>query len=199
VQPPNKSDKTVKLPLVVENYHDYDPPRKTRETVEMLLRYVPSEYLVGLESIVLSNIRAFSHDERKQKIWGRRGKVPLTRSLGWYSSTNRNAPASIRLNIDKIEEAGVKQLSWVPIFGDYLLASTLYHEIGHHIHKFHRPEYEGRENLADAWSRKLYRGFVRKRYPWFIPIGYVLYKVWTPIARRRLRGVVPANDPIFKD
>ena len=79
----NASDKPVKQtgPMIVENYHDYTPPPKTRETVELLLSYVPPEYLVGLQSIVLSNIEAFSRKERKVRRWVAAGKF-LCRKQG---------------------------------------------------------------------------------------------------------------------
>ncbi len=185
-------------PLIVENYHDYAPPSKTRESVQMLLRYVPPKYLVGLHSIVLSNIEAFSRKERRQKTWGRRRKVRLTRTLGWYSHRTRTSPASIRLNVDKINDEDLSWMRHAPLLCHISLANTLYHEIGHHIHAQHRPEFEGAENVADKWRGRLIRNFVRKRYPYLVPVLWLFNRTLSPIIRKSLRGKVPANDPIFR-
>jgi hypothetical protein len=45
----------------------------------------------------------------------------------------------------------------------------LFHQLGHHIHRVHRPEYEGKENVADKWSKRLTRKFMSKRYWYLLP------------------------------
>jgi hypothetical protein len=198
----NGSDKSTKRtgPMIVENYHDYTPPPKTRESVELLLRYVPPEYLVGLQSIVLSNIGAFTRKERKSAALGRRGKVSLAKTRGWYSGSRKKGfPASIRLNIDRIEASDVSWFRHIPLLRYQALSEVLYHEIGHHIHFAHRPVHDGKENVAEDWQRKLFRRFARARYPFLVPVLRMLYPIVRRIGRRMLRGKVPANDPIFKD
>ena len=49
-------------------------------------------------------------------------------------------------------------------------SEVLFHELGHHIHRLHRPEYEGRENVADKWSKKLSTRHLRSRYWYLIPL-----------------------------
>jgi hypothetical protein len=163
-------------PALIENYRDYVPPPGTLEAVKLLLSHVPPEYLAGLGSIVLSNVDALNRDERRAKTWTRRRMVGLNRTLGWYTRATRNSPASIRLNIDRIEKSDAPWLRHVPLFRYYVLGSTLYHEIGHHIHLAHRPAYDGKENIADDWSKKLFRKFTRERYP-------VLSRVLRVVAR----------------
>jgi hypothetical protein len=58
----------------------------------------------------------------------------------------------------------------IGIARDFLLSETFFHEIGHHIHRFHKPEYEGKENVADKWSRKLSGKFIRDRYWYLFPL-----------------------------
>jgi hypothetical protein len=50
------------------------------------------------------------------------------------------------------------------------LSEVLFHELGHHIHRVHRPEYEGRENVAGKWSERLGRKFMSGRYWYLFPI-----------------------------
>jgi len=57
-------------------------------------------------------------------------------------------------------------------------ADVLYHEVGHHIHATRRPEYRDKEDVAEAWSAKLSRGFFQSRYwylfPVVLPLGLVI-------------------------
>jgi hypothetical protein len=198
MKPEDQSTTSKAGPTIVENYRDYEPPPKTREAVQLLLSYVPPQYLVDLHSIVLSNIGAFSRRERRQKTWSRRGKVRLTKTLGWYSRATRTSPASIRLNMDQIQKNDVDWFRYFPLLRYQALAQTLYHEIGHHIHTQHRPEYEGRENVADKWKSRLLRRFARQRYPYLIPVFWVLHHKVFPIVRMFQRGSAPANDATFR-
>ena len=51
------------------------------------------------------------------------------------------------------------------------MSETLFHELGHHIHRTQRPEYEGRENIAEKWSKKLSGKFIRERYWYLLPLA----------------------------
>lgn len=55
-------------PEIREFYRDYKPRLDAKRMVEELLTAVPSEYLTGLKSIVLTNRSALSRDQRRQKI-----------------------------------------------------------------------------------------------------------------------------------
>lgn len=65
----------------------------------------------------------------------------------------------------------------IPIIGPIEFAKVLFHEIGHHIHAVHRPAYDGKENTADDWSKKLLPRFGRRRYWYALPVLYPLAKV----------------------
>jgi hypothetical protein len=45
----------VSAPNIVEAYRDYVPPQSVRPIIEDLLKTVPPRYLVGLQSIILTN------------------------------------------------------------------------------------------------------------------------------------------------
>jgi hypothetical protein len=49
---------------------------------------------------------------------------------------------------------------------------VLYHEVGHHIQAVHKLIYEGRENVAENWEKKLGRHFFRARYWYLVPVMY---------------------------
>lgn len=46
-----------------------------------------------------------------------------------------------------------------------LIADTLFHELGHHIHKVQRPEHREQEDVADDWGNRLSREYVRREHP----------------------------------
>jgi hypothetical protein len=61
------------------------------------------------------------------------------------------------------------------------LATVLYHEIDHHIHAEHKPVYEGKENVAEDWSRKLSGRFYFQHYWHLKPLFYTFWffrKTW---------------------
>jgi len=53
-----------------------------------------------------------------------------------------------------------------------VVADVLFHEVGHHIHNVHQPVYQGKENVADYWAKKLSRAFGRRRYWYAMPLLY---------------------------
>jgi hypothetical protein len=174
-------------PTIVESYRDFEPPVNFRQSVETLLRYVPPKYLVGLETIVLTNRASLNRDVRKQKVWSRNRKVRLAESLGSYSRSWKSSPAAVWLYVDNIVEAGATWFKWFPVLRYAMPAEVLYHEIGHHIHTVHRPLHEGRENVADDWRRKLWANVCRRHYWYLYPLLYVLARIASLIVKRLKR------------
>jgi len=172
-------------PAIVEFYRDFEPPASYRQNVEVLLGYVPPKYLVGLRTIVLTNRTALTRDKRKQKTWSRNRKVRLAESLGSYSRAWKSSPATVSLYVDNIIASWGKWWKWAPILRYTVTADVLYHEIGHHIHTEHRPIYEGRENVAEDWSKKLWGNFFRKHYWYLFPFLYVLAHLVSPLVEWR--------------
>jgi hypothetical protein len=137
----------------------------------MLLRYIPLADLVGLQSVVLTNSLGLSRDERRQKTWSRNRKVRLHDCLGWYSRPTQASGGRITLLVDNVFRGATKFNLRVAPIRAMSLASVLYHEVGHHIHATRRPEYRGKEDVADTWKEKLTRKFMRERYWYLIPIA----------------------------
>jgi hypothetical protein len=181
----NVPDRSVG-PEVVEFYRDYVPPVNLRAIVKALLKTVPPNYLVGLKTIVLTNQSALSRDERQRKSWQHGRKRRFAKALGAYSRATRYSPASIRLMVDNIAENVHVWTLRTPVLRHLIVASVLYHEIGHHIHAAHLPVYEGKENVAEDWSRKLSKQFCGKHFWYLTPIFYCVswsIRIWKRMKR----------------
>jgi hypothetical protein len=165
------------LPQIIENYRDFAPPRQVRPLIEDLLKAVPSKYLVGLKTILLTNQKALSRDERRQKVWGRKGKQNIAEARGAYYQATRSNSAYVLLLIDNILDSAPPWILRVPHFRYVPLSEVLYHEIGHHIHAAHRPVHDGRENVAENWQKRLHQVFLRKQFWYLRPITYLAGKI----------------------
>lgn len=169
--------------MVVESYRDFQPPPEFKRSVEMLLRYVPEEYLVGLKTVVLTNRAALDRNQRRQKIWSRNRKVRLADCRGSYSRAWKSSPATVWLYVDNIVQSEPEWLRRIPVLRFVEVGEVLYHEIGHHIQTVHHPVYEGPENIAEDWSRKPWRHFLRTRYWYLTPLLYVVRNALKPFVK----------------
>jgi len=164
-------------PKVVIAFQDYSPPFDVENCIRRMLRIVPSNYLWGLHSIVLTNVQALSRKERDRKTWGRR-HVALREVRGYYTPEWSGAPAHITLLIDNCEKRMGRSWLRVGFIRDMELSELLFHELGHHIHEVHKPKFENKEDVADKWSKRYSKKFLRDRYwyltPIAIPISFVL-------------------------
>ncbi len=172
-------------PNIVESYRDFDPPANFRQTIEILLKYVPPKYLAGLKTVVLTNREGLTRDQRKQKVWSRKRKIRLADALGSYSAASNSLQGEVWLYVDNIHSQELSWWSKLPLFRYVVPSDVLYHEIGHHIHKVHRPEHEEREDVAEKWKRKLRVQFFRKHYWYVFPLIYVLAMLFSPFVKRR--------------
>jgi len=161
-------------PEIIESYRDFAPPARLRTFVEQLLGSVPANYLRGLKAIVLSNQRALTRNQRRQKIWGRGRKHRLAEARGAYYGATNSSPATVWLYVDNILKMSPPWTLRIPVVRYAELGEVLFHEIGHHIHAVHVPVYDGKENVAEDWSRRLGRQFFRKHYWYLVPFRYPL-------------------------
>ncbi len=159
-----------KLPvLIIEGYKDYRPPKWVKGAIEKLLWTVPPKYLVGLESVVLTNSGGQSRRERRRRFSSRGRRIPSSRVLAFYSPASRRKRPHIEIYVDK----GSKDPWWVnalPPLRETLIGTTLFHELGHHIHYTQRPEHRNEEVVAEEWCDKFTANFLRKRYWYLLPI-----------------------------
>jgi len=160
---------------IVEDYYNYQPPLRVYRSLKLLLRYVPEEHLRGLRLIILTNSEQL---QGRKKIPSEKRRVRPSDCLGLYSD------GRIRLIMDRIFEPYPEIFLLVPFFKMHAIGETLYHEIGHHIHEMQEPGFRDRkEEVADEWSDKLMRLFIKQRYWYLAPIRILLKPFWPLLAR----------------
>jgi len=83
---------------------------------------------------------------------GRR-RVALGDTLGHYRQEWRGEPAHITILLGNLEKRMGRKWLRIALFRDLELSEVFFHELGHHIHRVHRPGYKEREDVADKWSK----------------------------------------------
>ena len=165
---------------IQENYKEYIPHSKISKSVERLVSDLPQKWIAGLGTIILTNTNALNNKRKRQNTKYRTREVSLNKCAGWYMKKWDNQPAYIELLVDNIFLDFPKWLYFSNFFVDYTLGYTIFHEIGHHIHKTQSPEFKEKEDVANKWRDKLTKSYFPKKY-WYIiypvrPIFYVLNK-----------------------
>jgi len=170
---------------VKEAYRHYTPPVDASAIVHQLLRTVPKEYLMGLDCVLLTNEAGLSRRDRVGRIWSRKRKVDKSHVLGRYHGGSGGSLPHIELRVDKI----IRRLDGVPLRVPFLreivFGHVLFHEVGHHIHRTIRPEYDEKEDVADKWAGKLNGNFVRNKYWYALPILIPALKVYKFMRRKQ--------------
>ena len=182
------TDEPNSWPQIIMFFQDYAPPFDAEEVIRRMLRVVPTNLLWGLRSILLTNVQALSRKERNQATRGRR-RSRVGEALGYYNQEWRGEPARVTILLDNLEKQWGRNWLRVGFVRDVGLSEVFFHELGHHIHQLHIPEYEGPENVADKWSKKFQKKFFRHQYwyllPVLIPTGRALR--WGQRIAKRLR------------
>ena len=155
--------------IIEENYKNYHPQIKVKPIIQRLLNNLDPKLTAGLKYVFLTNSGALNREDRKETVWSEGRKHELHHCNGWYSQSKKDGQAKIYLLVDNIISDMPGWLTKIPIFQDSLFAKTLYHEVGHHIHKVHSPEYNEREKVAKKWQRKLQKNYFWKEH-WFAAI-----------------------------
>jgi len=163
---------TVKI---VAQYHNYSPPVEVNRSVRLLLKYVPSEHLVGLQKIVLTNSEEVG-EQIRGKIQSAKTRIRPADCAGLYSK------GRVLLLMDRILEQYPEAFLLVPAFKTYVIGEILYHEIGHHIHRIEEPGYRtDKEAVADQWKEKLLQEFLLQRYWYLAKLIHIFRSVINPI------------------
>jgi hypothetical protein len=159
-----------KLPvLIIEAYNDYRPPKWVKGAIEKLLWTVPPKHLVGLESVVLRNSGGQSRRERRRKFNSRGRKIHSSRVLAFYSPASRRKRPHIEIYVNRVLKYP-RLFALFPLLRESWIGVKLFHELGHHVYYTQRPEHREEENVADEWSGKFLKNFIRKRYWYLLPI-----------------------------
>jgi hypothetical protein len=160
---------------IVESYQDYRPPFDAAKVVRRLLRTVPQKYLLGLDCVVLVNDASLPRKDRVGKTRSRKRKVDKSHILGRYHPEWRGKRPWIEIRVDRrISTFHPRAFLWFPLGRAICLGTVLYHELGHHVHDFIRPEYKEKEDVADDWSTRFLANFLRKQY-WYVMWPIVLF------------------------
>jgi hypothetical protein len=160
-EPTGKPEPAVQI---IEVYRDYEPPLNVMAITQRLMKYVPPQYLHGLDRIVLTNSAALPRKLRRGKIGSRKRKLKIDEIGGQYHPKTNNRPAWIDIFVDNLRPYEERAFRIIPYIRDFTLAEVLYHEIGHHIHYTLRREHRERENVAEEWGQRLTNHYIGKKY-----------------------------------
>jgi hypothetical protein len=155
---------------VVEAYRAFAMPSNVRTSVAELLAAVPPEFLTGLKRVVLTNSGALSGARKRGRSWSRGRKARHADVAGLYHAAWQGQAAWIEIFVDRTLDGPPRWLLRLRLVRNLLLAFTLFHELGHHIHEVQRPEHKEQEAAADEWRHRLSRDYVRREHPlaWFV-------------------------------
>jgi hypothetical protein len=178
-RPAAKQHELIVGPITIrEIYSRWSPPIDASKTVARLIEGLPSQYLVGIRTIVLTDAAGLNHEERRAKTWTRGKKVPIRQCRGLYHHASNMESAWIELFVDNIVISYPSGLLRIPLLADMEFSEVLFHEIGHHIHKTQAPEFKEPEDVAEAWEKRLRKIYFRRRYRYLILMAYVLYPLF---------------------
>lgn len=163
-----RSSDSLPVPII-EAYNGCRPPAYVRGAVEKLLRTVPTKYLAGLASVVLTNRSGQPRREFRRRFGHGRRTIRGSRVAAFYTPASKRQRPHIVIYVDKILN-GPKWFAIFPPLRESWIGLTLFHELGHHVHHTLRPEYREEETVADEWRQKFLTNFFRKRYWYLVPL-----------------------------
>ena len=164
-------------PEVIEAYRDYVAPFDVRHTVLRLLSRVDERQVRGVKAIILTNLEALSHGQRRRKSRSRGRKVSIDQVAGRYHPAWNGQQPWIELFVDQILRECPRWVLRLPPLREMLVGDTLFHEIGHHLHMTQVPAYREKEGVADGWVRRLSRRYLRRQYWYLMPLAWLIYPV----------------------
>lgn len=168
------------MPQVVQEFREFKPRADFRGSVERLLEYVPPEYLVGLESVVLKDRTAPAKVR-----WDRRNASDAEMAACYLRAT-KGRDAVIEMYVDVIMTGAPRWLMTLAWFRELMLSKTFFHEIGHHVHRAIAPDSREPEAAANYWRDKLGRDLMRRRFWFLVPLRRPLR--WYLRVRSRIGG-----------
>ncbi|MCP4109664.1 MAG: hypothetical protein GY749_29775 [Desulfobacteraceae bacterium] len=90
--------------------------------------------------------------------------------------------------IESITNFIVKCFFLTKLLRDFKVSKTLYHEIGHHIHRTRVPEYKEPEDVANIWGYRLMRHYFYRKYWYQFPFVWILLTLHR-YAMETLKGI----------
>lgn len=155
------------MSIRIENHCETRLPFDVDATIHKLITVVPREHLVGLDIIILVD-----------QVTHKRGK----NAAGIYQQKHGHEPATIQIGLKTIYRGLPRIFPFLPFVNKFLLARTLYHEIGHHYQRLvHGVKKKDAEQFAENYSLQMQR----KAFYWWRVFLYPL----APIIRWLDRSV----------
>lgn len=164
--------------IIRETYKDYSPPIPISRAIDKILAKIPSSYLSGLKTIVITNSANLPHYYRKGKTRSRGKYIAMAGCQAFYHKSFNGESAWIQLLLDNMLYAVPKWALRIPFIRDLYIAPALFHEIGHHIHGTKAPEYKEPETVADQWKNRLLGHYLSRQYWYLVPLFRLLKRRW---------------------
>ena len=165
---------------IIENYSEWAPPSYVRGMVEALVKSVPEKHLVGLESIILTTTTASNRSFRRKKVKHRGRMRSKVEANGSYQPAWPGHAAFIRLYVNNILAPYPPAATRASLISKLLLAETLFHEVGHHIHLTKALEFGNREDVADEWAHRLTRQYFGRKYWLVVRLTRLIVRLYKP-------------------
>lgn len=147
----------------VEQHCQGTIPFNIEKLIKRLLGYIPPEHLIGLNKIVI--LDDVTH-----------GPLNKKGAMGIYRHKEVQQPATIEIAVSVIYRGMPRVLFYMPFVAKFMLANTLYHEIGHHYQQFtHGVKKQAWEDFADNYRKEM----IRKAFKGWL----FLFKPFTPLIR----------------
>jgi len=127
----------------------------TTTRIRNLLSVVPKTHITGLEEIIVTDGLKFNKQETV---------------VGIYKQKNNIQPSTIEISFNTLYRGIPTGLLLFPFIAKFLLATVLYHEIGHHYHrKFtHGISKKSEESFANEFKKEMLK---RKYWLWALLIS----------------------------
>jgi hypothetical protein len=176
---------------IIESYKGFHPPIPAKRIVERLLAGIPDTYLIGLQSVVLTNASGLTGKQKRKKTWTRSRKILIQDAGGLYHRKWQNQSAWIEIFVDNLCKDWPRWAGRLPSLQDIFVGEILFHELGHHIHATQSPEHKEREGVAEEWRTELERLYSRQKYRYLRPLARILYPILRPLHLRLKREFEP--------
>jgi len=183
----DKDDPRRTLPII-SAYKCFKPPFDIEATLRGALRVVPAKYVVGLDRVVLADATGLPRGRRRAKTYSRKRTVRIPEALGLYHQATRDRRAYIEIFVDNQVASGEGFGRLLHELDALMLASTLFHEIGHHIHFTKHPEQGEPERIAEKYQFQFTKRYSWRRAP--VIIVYAIPFLFMPKFWRALPGFI---------
>lgn len=133
---------------IVADLSDSKTSARVNKILGNLLKVIPGEHLVGLESIIIKD------DIKDKRIKGR--------IAGMYQPGYKNKKPFIVINYGTLFSDVPGIIRIIPFYFKLTLASTLYHEIGHHYH--HQLKHGVKKSHMEEFVREYRKKMLAKAF-----------------------------------